>query len=94
MPGSESNVEKVLDETRKEDDRVIHREVISVPESAEYPEGVKYSFHYGTLDGTTLLRYDNAHGQHEKHVGDTVHKIEYPGIAELYQQFTSEIEGM
>ncbi|GAA0459191.1 DUF6516 family protein [Halococcus dombrowskii] len=94
MPDGESNIDTVLDETRKEDNRIIHRKVILVPESSEYPDGVKYTFHYGTLDDETLLRYDNSHGWHERHVGDSVEEIEYPGIAELYEQFVNEIEGM
>ena len=93
MPPAESNIDTVLDETRKEGNRIIHRKVILVPESSKFPDGVKYEFHHGTLDGETLLRYDNAHGQHEKHIGDSVEEIEYPGIVELYEQFTNEIEG-
>jgi hypothetical protein len=31
-----------------------------VPESEDYPEGLKYSFQYMDADGDTILRYDNS----------------------------------
>lgn len=40
-----------------------------VPRSETFPEGIKYAFQYVTADGTPMLRYDNAHGEHERHEG-------------------------
>lgn len=52
----------------------------------KYPSGFDYTLHYGRTDGEPLLRYDNAHGQHkghERHTGDEVEEIEFPGMEEL-----------
>ncbi len=92
MADDEPDVEVLEDEEQYEENRVIRRKVMSVPKSAKYPEGIKYRFHYGTLDGETLLRYDNSHGIHEKHKGENVEEIDYPGIAELYRRFSNEVE--
>lgn len=62
-----------------------------------YPSGWKYSLHYGTRDGTTLLRYDNAHEEmkgHERHTHDDVEEVEFPGMMELYRQFQTEIQDL
>lgn len=92
MAGDEPDVEVLFDETQYEANRVLRRKAMSVPRSSKYPEGIKYRFHYGTLNGETLLRYDNSHGVHEKHVGETTEEIDYPGIAELHRRFSNEVE--
>ena len=61
----------------------------------KYPCGYDYALHYGTIEGETLLRYDNAHEQHkgyERHTPEGIAEIEFPGMAELIRQFESEIE--
>jgi hypothetical protein len=60
----------------------------------ETADGYDYAMHYGTLDGETLLRYDNAHGVHERHEGDDVVEIAFPGIDPLLRQFYREIENI
>ncbi len=63
----------------------------------KYPCGYDYTLHYGTTDGETLLRYDNAHERskgHERHTADGVTEIEFPGMAELYDRFLGEIEDL
>lgn len=74
---------------------VIRIKVIAVPVTDRFPEGVKYAFHYGRTDGeTTYLRYDNAHGNHEKHVGERTEELEsFPGIRALLRRFRAEVEG-
>jgi len=65
-----------------------------VPESEAYPEGVKYSMHYGTYDGETILRYDNAHPEvkgHERHTQGTVERIDFPGWEALFERFRREV---
>mgnify|MGYP006284633481 FL=1 len=60
------DVEVVLDREREtEDGHVVRVKAMRVPESEKFPAGVKYRFHYGTLAGDTILRYDNSHGVHE-----------------------------
>ncbi|MFB6309403.1 MAG: DUF6516 family protein [Haloarculaceae archaeon] len=61
----------------------------------KYPSGYDYTLHYGTVDGETLLRYDNAHERqkgHERHTSDGVETIEFPGMTELIERFEAELE--
>ena len=56
--------------------------------------GYKYSLHFGTLDGETILRYDNSHEEtkeHERHTADEVEEIEFPGMVELLERFKAEV---
>lgn len=67
-----------------------------VPESEDYPDGIRYRFQYMTADGTTLLRYDNSHyregvGMHHRHTSDGVESLEYNGLAALIRQFKQEV---
>lgn len=55
--------------TRKDGNYVEHVR-IRWTDDEKYPSGWDYTLHYGTLDGDTLLRYDNAHERtkgHERH---------------------------
>jgi hypothetical protein len=62
-----------------------------------YPRGYDYTLHYGTLDGETLLRYDNAHERqkgHERHTPDDVESVEFPGMSDLIDRFEDEIDDL
>lgn len=72
-------------------DRVIRAKVLRVPESEKFPTGVKYRLHFGTVEGETIVRYDNSHGVHERHEGDAVERIDYPGIRALVERFEDEV---
>ena len=77
-----------------ESDRFVRITVRLVPESEAYPEGVKYSMHYGEYDGTTILRYDNAHGEtkgHERHTPEGTESIDFEGWRPLLEQFREEV---
>lgn len=77
-----------------ESDRFVSVTVTRVPESDAYPDGVKYSLHCGDYDGTTILRYDNAHGDtkgHERHTQDGTESIDFEGWQALLQQFRTEV---
>ncbi|MEF8785621.1 MAG: DUF6516 family protein [Haloarculaceae archaeon] len=66
-------------------------------EAEQYPSGWDYSLHIGEVGGDTLLRYDNAHEQtkgHERHTGNDVERIEFPGMLALYDRFKQEVEEM
>lgn len=68
----------------------------AVPESERYPDGVKYSFQYGEIDGNTIFRYDNFPdhpdaSKHHKHTDDDVEAIEFEGIEALYERFKNEV---
>lgn len=68
-----------------------------VPPSDRYPEGVRYSMQYGTIDGGLIFRYDNFPdhpdaAKHHKHIGDErAEDIDFPGLHDLFQQFKSEV---
>lgn len=74
-------------------DRFARVMVRLVPESEAYPEEVKYSMHYGTYDGETILRYDNAHATkgHERHTPDGTEEVEFTGWRELVARFRNEV---
>ena len=66
-------------------------------DSDQYPCGYDYTLHYGTTDGETILRYDNAHERqkgHERHTTDTVEEIEFPGMETLIQRFERELNAL
>lgn len=78
--------------TTKEGDYVTHIRVRRT-DSDQYPCGYDYTLHYGTIDGETLLRYDNAHERHkghERHTPAGVTEIEFPGMEALVQRFERE----
>jgi hypothetical protein len=80
--------------TEKSGDYVKHVRIRRATDD-KYPSGYDYTFHYGTVDGEALLRYDNAHetqNGHERHTPDGVEEIELPGIEALLSRFESEIE--
>lgn len=56
-----------------------------------YPSGWDYSCHLGTVDGLTLLRYDNAHEPtkgHERHTAvDDDHRRDFPGMEAVLVSF-------
>jgi len=63
----------------------------------QYPSGWDYSLHLGEVGGDTVLRYDNAHERtkgHERHTGDEVEVIDFPGMLALYDRFKTEAEAM
>lgn len=71
---------------------VVRIRVLRVPRSESFPDGVKYAFHYGEKQsGDTYLRYDNHHGIHERHDGEDVEEIDFPGYEALLDRFRDEI---
>lgn len=72
----------------------VERQTIIETDDPAYPSGYKYSLHFGTLDGDTILRYDNSHEDtkgHERHTADEVEEIEFPGMVELLDRFEEEV---
>ena len=72
---------------------VVHR-LTRVPRTGTFPEGVKYAFQYVAADGTPLLRYDNAHGEHERHDGPDAEAepILFEGdVQSHYRRFITEV---
>jgi uncharacterized protein (UPF0128 family) len=66
-------------------------------EDEQYPSGWDYSLHLGEVGGETVLRYDNAHERtkgHERHTGEEVEVIDFPGMLALYDRFKREVEAM
>lgn len=80
--------------TRKVGGRVEHVRIRRTDDD-NYPCGWDYALHYGTLDGETLLRYDNAHERtkgHERHTRDGVEQIDFPGMSDLLARFQREVD--
>jgi hypothetical protein len=76
-----------------------HVEDVTIRETDDptYPSGWRYSLHYGTTEGATLLRYDNSHAGtkgHERHTPEETAEIEFPGMRELYRRFEREVESL
>ena len=65
--------------------------VMRVPESEKFPEGVKYRMHHTATTNYPEFRYDNSHGVHEVHIGETAQEIVYPGVAELFRRFSQTV---
>lgn len=75
--------------------RYVERQFILRTDSKTYPSGYRYSLHFGTIHGDTILRYDNSHEiekGHERHTVSGVEQIEFPGMIELVERFESEVE--
>jgi hypothetical protein len=78
-----------------EDGSFVEVGIVPVPQSEQYPSGIKYHFQYVGPDGVPLLRFDNAHGTHERHEGPNSPGIpvEYPGeVEEHLQRFFEEVD--
>lgn len=69
-----------------------------VPDTDDYPDGVKYRFQYMTRDGRTLLRFDNfpdhpGVDRHHYHTLDGVYDdIEYTGLSDHVLAFYDEMD--
>jgi hypothetical protein len=71
--------------------------VLQVPQSDDYPLGLKYSFQYMDVDGTTLLRFDNyphhpGVDTHHRHTCESVESIEYTDINDHIDRFYEEMD--
>lgn len=70
----------------------------SVPQSDDYPEGVKYRFQYMAPDGQTRLRFDNFPDhpnvdRHHYHTPDGVYDdIEYTGLKAHVKTFHAKMD--
>lgn len=75
-------------------DGYVERQTIIKTDDPAYPSGYKYSLHFGTLEGETILRYDNSHEDtkgHECHTADEVEEIEFPGMIKLLERFEDKV---
>ena len=89
-----ADYETVEEYTRTVGDYVEHVRIRRTSDD-QYPSGWDYALHYGTVDGETLLRYDNAHERtkgHERHTPEGVETITFPGMFELLEQFQTEVD--
>ena len=82
----------VRDRRRDFDDEIVRIRVLRVPRSDKFPDGIKYAFHYGHKDGDApILRYDNHHGDHERHSDSETATIDFPGVEALLHRFINEL---
>lgn len=99
MTDDDDGATKVLDivERFRRNDTYVEVQAYSVPESARYPEGVKYSMQYGTTDGDTIVRYDNfpdhpdAPNHHKHAVDGSVEPVDFGGVRPLFDRFKQEV---
>ncbi|KZN24199.1 hypothetical protein A4G99_07085 [Haladaptatus sp. R4] len=83
----------VREETSREGPFITHIRVRKTNDS-KYPCGWDYALHFGTVEGTTLVRYDNAHERtkgHERHSCDGITRIEFPGMYALVERFERDV---
>ena len=74
------------------DGTVARVRVLSVPTSERFEEGIKYAYHYGEAGGDhPIIRFDNHHGPHELHIGETTYTIEFPGLEALYRAWRAAL---
>lgn len=77
---------------------MIEAKVFEVPESEDYPRGIKYSFqHYDPEAEMTLLRYDNygrrLGSRHHKHLGENeTRPTEFESLSAQFKKFMEEME--
>jgi len=81
------------DEIQAYDDGTVARvRVLEVPESDQYPDGVKYAFHYGEAGAADpIIRFDNHHGPHELHIAGQVFEFEFDGLQPLYRTWRAAL---
>lgn len=92
MAPEDTDVRVVRDRRREVGGYVVRIRVLRVPESDTYPEGVKYAFHCSEKGATTpVVRYDNHHGVHERHVGEDVEVVEFEGIDATFDRFVDDL---
>jgi hypothetical protein len=57
-----------------------------------FERGIMYAFHYGdAVADETIIRFDNHHGTHELHLGETTYEIEFPGLATLHRAWRAGV---
>jgi hypothetical protein len=59
----------------------------------ERSHGYKYRLNYHTMNGTTLVRYDNSHGKSDhKHILDQIHPYKFINIEKLLYDFWNDVD--
>lgn len=81
------------DEIQAYDDGTVARiRILDVPDSAKFPEGIKYAFHYGEAGADDpIIRFDNHHGQHELHIAGQCFEIDFDGLQPLYRAWRAAL---
>ncbi len=60
--------------------------------SAEWPHGLKYRLHYGLVDGTTVVRYDNERGKGDhRHHGLSETAYVFRDVESLVADFLADV---
>ena len=70
---------------------VVEFKVWKVPKSANYPEGVKYSF-FAVRSGTVLVGYDNHRPKgHHRHFAGEERPYDFGGFDKLRRDFATDL---
>ena len=63
------------------------------PPSPERPHGFKYRHHYGSADGRSVVRYDNATGKADhRHIRGREEPYQFHGVEALVADFLRDID--
>lgn len=69
-----------------DDGTIASIRVLDVPHSEQYPDGIKYAYHYGEAGADDpIIRFDNHYGTQELHIRGEVFEIVFPGLQPLYR---------
>lgn len=86
------DVSVLRDEIEVYADEVVTVRVLAVPSSGQFPDGIKYAFHYGNAGAEhPIIRYDNHHGIHELHIGEQTYEIDFPGLEAVYEAWRAAL---
>lgn len=87
------DVRVLRDETEAYSDGTVARvRLLAVPESERFPDGIKYSFHYGVAGAADpIVRFDNHHGPDELHLATATFELEDVELAACYRAWRAAL---
>jgi hypothetical protein len=75
-----------------EDGTIMEVVIWKVPSNKERPHGLKYRLHFGKLDGTCIIRYDNEKGKGDhRHIGNKEAPYRFVSTDKLLADFRADI---
>lgn len=79
---------------RFDDGTILEAVIWRVPKDLEHwPDGVKYSLHYGLAKGETIVRYDNERGKgHHRHYEAREEAYAFRDVDTLIQDFWADVQ--
>lgn len=82
MGGGDRDAVLLVDRRHNFGETFARVRALAVPSTDRYPDGVKYSMHYGFRDGdTTAVANDDG----------TIEPVDFPGVRTLAERFKREV---